>query len=157
MDFKVQGLSPAPFKHLFGLSEAELKEHSAIRYTVDEFPGFPERIEMRDAEVGETLILVNHQYQSADTPYQASHAIFVNETATEAYDGGANEIPEVMLRRILSLRGFTAKGMMIEADVALGVTEVRAVITTMFGNPDIAYIQAHNAKQGCYSGRIDRV
>lgn len=30
------------------------------------------------------------------------------------------------------------------------------VIERMFANPDVGYIHVHNAKRGCYSGRIDR-
>ena len=41
--------------------------------------GFPDRIELRDAEPGERLILVNYVHQPADTPYRASHAVFVLE------------------------------------------------------------------------------
>ena len=109
---------------------------------------------MRDAELGEPLLLLNHIYQPANTPYRGMHAIFIREGATDTYDQ-ANQVPEVMRVRLLSLRGFDKIGMMLDADVVEG-SEVEQVIERMFLNPDITYIHVHNAKRGCYSGRIDR-
>jgi hypothetical protein len=77
MTFRITGLSPEPFRHLFGMSEEELVMHGARRYVADRKPGFPDRIELRDAEPGETLLLLNYEHLPADNPYLASHAIFV--------------------------------------------------------------------------------
>ncbi|MDP1748907.1 MAG: DUF1203 domain-containing protein [Reyranella sp.] len=154
MDFRIKGLSPEPFRHLYGLPEGELARHGVTRYLVDKKPGYPDRIEMRDAEPGETVLLLNHVCQPANTPYHASHAIFVREGAEEPYDR-VNEVPEVMRVRLLSLRGYDARGMMLDADVVEGQS-LEPVIERLFANRDIAYIHVHNAKRGCYSGCIDR-
>ncbi|MGE0006101.1 MAG: DUF1203 domain-containing protein [Parvibaculaceae bacterium] len=154
MAFRISGLSPEPFRHLFGLSDAELARHGVRRYRVDTPTGYPDRIEMRDAEPGETVLLLNHVSQPADTPYRASHAIFVREGAEEAYDR-VDEVPQVMRSRLLSLRAFDVDGMMLDADVVDG-REIETLIGRFFANPDVAYIHAHNARRGCYSGRIDR-
>jgi Protein of unknown function (DUF1203) len=100
MAFRITGLSPEPFRHLFGLPDDELAKHGVKRVVADEVPGFPCRIEMRDARLGETLLLLNHTCQPADTPYRASHAIFVREGATDTYDQ-LDQVPEVMRRRPL--------------------------------------------------------
>nr|WP_243405035.1 DUF1203 domain-containing protein [Pelagivirga sediminicola] len=92
MDYRVTGLPADQFSHLYGLSDAELKAQGALRYVADKTPGFPDRIEMRDCEPGETLLLLNHTYQPEDTPYGARHAIFVREGATQTYDR-INESP----------------------------------------------------------------
>ena len=81
MAFRITGLAPDPFRHLFGLDDAALASQGAIRYRVDSGFGFPDRIELRDATPGETVLLVNHVHQPADTPFRASHAIFVREGA----------------------------------------------------------------------------
>ena len=154
MDFRIKGLSPEPFRHLYGLSEGELARHGVTRYLVDKKPGFPDRIEMRDVELGETVLLLNHVCQPANTPYHARHAIFVREGAEEPYDR-LNEVPEVMRGRLLSLRGYDHRGMMLDADVVEGQC-LEPVIERFFANRDIAYIHVHNAKRGCYSGCIDR-
>lgn len=154
MSFRVTGLAPAPFSHLYGLSTEELAAHGAVRYAVDAYPGFPDRVEMRDARVGETVLLINHVCQPADTPYRASHAIFVREGAEQTYDCVA-EVPEVMRTRLLSLRAYDDAGMMLDADLVDG-KDIERLIARLFENPDVSYIHAHNAKRGCYSGRIDR-
>lgn len=109
---------------------------------------------MREARVGETLLLLNHVCQPAETPYRATHAIFVREGAEETYDR-VNEIPEVMRLRLLSLRAFDAAGMMLDADIVDG-KEIEGLIERLFGNPQVDSIHAHYARRGCYSGRIER-
>jgi hypothetical protein len=155
MNFQVTGLSAEPFRHLYGLSDEALALRGVKRYVADKKPGFPDRIEMRDAEIGEKLLLLNHVCQPADTPYRATHAIFVIEGAEVTYQK-VNEIPEVMRTRLLSLRAYDAAGMMTDADVVDG-KDAESVIARFFRSRDVAYIHAHNAKRGCYSGRIDRV
>jgi hypothetical protein len=120
----------------------------------DEKPGFPDRIEMRDAEIGERLLLLNHMCQPADTPYRATHAIFVREGAADTYDR-VDEIPEVMRNRLLSLRAYDDAGMMLDADAVQG-NAIEGVIARLLKSRQVAYIHAHNAKRGCYSGRIER-
>ncbi len=154
MTFRITGLSPEPFRRLFGLPDDELARLGVKRYVADKAPGFSCRVEMRDAEPGETVLLLNHVCQPADTPYRASHAIFVREGAAAAYDR-VDEVPAVMRARLLSLRAFDASGMMADADVVDGAA-VEPLIARLLANADVSYIHAHYAKRGCYSGRIDR-
>ena len=154
MSFRVLGLSPEPFRPLFGQTDADLARQGVIRYVVDKHPGFPDRIEMRDAEIGETVLLLNHICQPADTPYRATHAIFVAESSDAAFEG-VDEIPAVLKRRLLSLRAYDSRGMMIDADVAEGEA-IEPLVRQLLANPAVAYIHAHNAKRGCYAGRIER-
>jgi hypothetical protein len=60
-----------------------------------------------------------------------------------------------MRSRLLSLRAYDACGMMLDADVVDG-REVEALIARLFANAQVDCIHAHNARWGCYSGRIDR-
>ena len=152
MAFMIRGLSPEPFQHLYGLSDAELAANRARRVTAGE-SGYPERIELRDATPGESLLLVNYEHQDADTPYRSSHAVYVREGATKAWAG--NHVPQVMRKRLLSLRAFSADGMMVEADVVDG-QEAESLIEKQLANPQVAYIHAHYARPGCYAARIDR-
>jgi hypothetical protein len=124
------------------LSDEDLANRSAKRYVASAKSGFPDRIEMRDAEPGERLILVNYVHQPADTPYRASHAVFVLEGAEKSYDA-VNEVPEVLLRRL------------IEGDVCDG-RQLDATIHKFLAKPEVAYLHAHYAKPGCYAARIER-
>jgi hypothetical protein len=154
MTFRITGLSPEPFRRLFGLPDDELASQGVRRYVADKARAFPCRIEMRDAAPGETVLLLNHVCQPADTPYRASHAIFVREGAAAAFDR-VDEVPAVMRARLLSLRAFDVDGMMVDADVVDGAA-VESLIARLLANADVSYIHAHYAKRGCYSGRIDR-
>lgn len=154
MAYRITGLSPAPFRHLFGLSDAALAEHGAQRRVADAASRLPDRVEMRDAAPGETLILVNHEHQPAPTPYRSAHAVFVLESATAPYDR-ADVVPDVLRTRMLSLRAFDAAHLIADAELVDG-REAEAAIVRLFANPRVDYIHAHYATRGCYAGRIDR-
>jgi hypothetical protein len=155
MLFRITGLPPEPFRKLFGLSEEALAAQGVKRYVADAKPGFPDRVELRDADRGDTVLLLNYVHQPANTPYRASHAIYVREGATERYDR-IDEVPEAFRPRTLSLRAFNDTGEIVDADLIDG-QNVEALIERLFDNQQVAYIQAHYAKYGCYAGRIDRV
>lgn len=154
MDFRITGLSPEPFLPLYGLPEAELAARGVIRQRVDADTGFPDRIEMREARPGETVLLLNHTCMDLPSPYRTTHAIYVREGATETFDA-VNTIPAVMESRLLSLRAFDAAGMIVDAEVVEGAA-MRPVLDRLLGQPQVAWVHAHNARRGCYSGRIER-
>lgn len=154
MTFAVSGLSPAPFRHLFGLSDQQLEAHKAMRCIVDASPGYPERIELRDAEIGESLLLVNYMHQPANTPFQSGYAIYVREGA-QAPSRVVGKVPDVLLRRAISLRAFDRSGMLIDAALAEG-NEIQDSIQLLLSNPRASYLHAHYAKFGCYAARVDR-
>ena len=154
MNFRITGLSPEPFRHLFGLSDADLARHNARRYIADEKPGFPDRVEIRDAEPGESVLLVNYEHQPAETPYRSSHAVFIREGAEKTYDR-IGEIPPALNGRLIALRAFDAEHMIVDADVADG-SALEPLIERLLANPKAAYLHAHYAKRGCYAARIER-
>jgi hypothetical protein len=122
--------------------------------TATKSPGFPCRVSLIDAAEGETLLLLHYEHQAAPTPYRASHAIFIREGAVEATPA-PGEIPEVLRRRLLSVRAFDASHMMLDADVTEGAT-LEPLIARMLTDPAVAYLHLHNAKPGCYAARVDR-
>ena len=154
MSFRVLGLDPAQFHHLFGLSDEALAGHGVQRRVVDAKPGFPDRIEVRDGERGESMLLLNYYHQPAQTPYRASHAIFVREGAEKRYDE-VDVIPDVLRIRPISLRAFDQRHEMIDAELIAG-TELAVQIEKFLANASVAYLHAHYAKRGCYAARIER-
>lgn len=154
MSYVIRGLSATPFQHLYGMTEQELEAHGAKRYICDASPGFPDRIEMRDAEIGEKLLLINHVSMDKNTPYKASHAIFILEGAEQSYEA-ENEIPKVMFNRLLSLRAFDAAGMMVDAAIARE-EEIEVAIKNLLKNPEVEHVDAHNAHRGCFAATITR-
>ena len=154
MSYRITGLDPTPFSHLWDATNKELEAAGIIRMQANASPGYPDRITLDDAAVGDAVLLLNHVSQAADTPYRATHAIFVREGADTAFDE-IDALPPAMARRPQSLRAFGADGMMRTADIAEG-RGVEALIARMFDDPMVDEIHAHNARQGCFMARITR-
>ena len=154
MTYRITGIDPAPYRHLYGLSDEELASRGVVRMIVDEKPSFPCRASLTDRELGESMLLVNHVSHDVANPYRASHAIFVTEGAEEPAEY-VDEIPPVFGPRVLSLRGFGKDGMMVEA-IRTQPGEADAGIRKLFENAAIETIHAHNATRGCFSAKIER-
>ncbi|MEM6623371.1 MAG: DUF1203 domain-containing protein [Pseudomonadota bacterium] len=154
MAYRVRGLCPAPFQQFFGQSDAALARKGVIRCPVESYPGTPDRVTMQDLAVGETALLLNFEHLPVDSPYRSRHAIYVKEGATEAYDA-VDTLPEVMTRRILSLRGIDRHGHIADADLSEG-DQIATTIKRLLQNPEVAYIHAHYAQRGCFAGLIER-
>lgn len=153
MSFRIVGLDPAPYGALHALPEAVLAEQGARRVRVENKFSAPCRICLDDAEVGESIVLLSYTHQPAQTSYQQQGPIFVRETEQRFDRSGI--IPPALARRTLSLRGFDAEHMMIEADLVEG-EGAAALIERFFTNPDVAYIHAHYARRGCFAALIQR-
>ena len=102
MTYTITGLDPTAFSDLFALSDADLERHDAMRVTATSHPGFPCRISLQDADVGETLILLHHVSHSARTPYRSSYAIYVRQVSQAAQYCDA--LPPIMQGRPIGLR-----------------------------------------------------
>ena len=77
MTFQIRALPAGQFAHLTQLSDAELAAQNIHKRVVDAHPGYPCRVSLQDADIGETVFLLHHCHHDEATPYRASHAIFV--------------------------------------------------------------------------------
>ncbi len=154
MDFRIAGLRAESFAHLFGLPDAELARHRALRRVCDDKPGFPCRVSLADAEPGEAVLLLNYEHLPVDSPYRSSHAIYVRESAGRPF-GAVNVVPQALATRLLSLRAIDARGHIVDADIAEGAA-IEPTIRRLLDNDEAAYVHAHFARRGCFAARIDR-
>ena len=154
MTYMISGLDPSKFAHLVGQDDDQLAAIGAVRVTATTDRGFPCRISLQDARQGETLILLNHVSHEVETPYRSAYAIYVRETATDPAIY-CDDVPPVFEGRPLGLRGFGEDHMLKAAALALP-GEADAQIRALLANPDIDYIDAHNAAHGCFVARIKR-
>ena len=153
MDFRISGLPAEDFAGWFEMSEAELGERHAVRRVVDQEHAFPCRISLTDAQVGDEVLLINHEHLPVDSPYRSRHAIYIRRG--EATFDAVDAVPDMLRRRLLSVRAFDGDGMMTGCDVVDG-RELEATIASLFADEKAAYIHAHFARPGCYAARIDR-
>jgi hypothetical protein len=154
MKYVVSGLESASFVQLSGLGDDALHAASARRVMADAKPGFPCRVSLEDAEVGETLILLPFAHHEADTPYSASGPIFIREVALERaciFD----KLPEQLCIRLLSIRAYDAQGDMVDADVVEGAA-ADPVVRRLLERPEVAFLHVHFARRGRYAARIER-
>lgn len=151
MTFRIQALDPSRFAPLFDLPDDALAAHLAVRMMADSNPGFPCRVSLADAEIGEELLLVNHAHQPLASPYRAAHAVFVRRHVAQAHPR-ADEVPAMLHTRHLSLRGFDADAMLLRAELIQGAT-----LDAMFAEPSaLAFVDIHFAGPGCYAAKAVR-
>jgi len=153
MGFRITGLPADQFADLFSLSDQELAARGAVRRIADAKPGYPCRVSLTDAEPGQEVILTHFEHHAVDSPFRASHAIYVRkgEKTYEAVD----QVPEQLRLRLLSVRAFDEKGMLVGADVVDG-RELEGVVDRLLGDDRADYLHVHYAKPGCYAARIER-
>ena len=153
MHFRITGLDPAPFTPLFAMTDEELAGRRARRATADEKPGFPCRVSLADVDPGTEVLLLNYEHLPVESPYRASHAIFVSAGATR-FDA-IDVIPPALRARLLSVRAFDAQGMMVDADVVDG-SQAESLISRLLALDTVTYLHAHYARRGCFAARIMR-
>jgi hypothetical protein len=138
---------------MFAMPDARLRKLGARRVVADD-PRMPCRVSMEHARLGEELLLLNFEHQPANTPYRATHAIYVRKAADKAYDA-VDVVPEVLRSRLLAIRAFDSQDMMVDAEVCEG-TEASELFERFLADPQTSYLQVHNAKRGCYAARVER-
>lgn len=153
--FQVTALDPSEFTPLFALSDPELAARGMRRVVADEQPGFPCRVSLEDAAVGETLVLLNFAHHDVPGPYRGAGPIYVREGARRTRPA-AGEVPAMLRRRLLSFRAYDATGWLMDSDVAEG-REFETVVERLFADPAVSYVHVHNARPGCFNCRVDRV
>jgi hypothetical protein len=153
--FQLVGLEEAQFAGLFELDEAQLAQRGMRRQVADEAPGFPCRISLEDAAIGEELLLLSYAHQPADSPYRASGPIFVRRGARRARLA-PGMVPDYVTGRLMSLRAYDSAHLMIAAEVCEGEA-AGARLDALFAEASVAYVHLHNARRGCFSCLAQRV
>ena len=152
--FQLVALPAERFADLFRQGDPELQAIGGRRMIVDEKPGYPCRVSLADAEIGETVLLVPFTHHEVSSPYHASGPIFIREGAATARPA-PGEIPTMFRHRLLSIRGYDAAAMMVSEVVVLG-TELEDTIGRLFAAAAVSYLHIHNAGPGCFNCRVLR-
>jgi hypothetical protein len=152
--FRLSGLSSDSFEPLFAMNDRELAAFGARRVVADAPTGYPCRVSLVDADVGDELLLLPFEHLSTASPYRASGPVYVRARARRAVlEPG--EVPPYVTRRLMSLRAYDANDMMVDAEVCEG-SGVRATLERLLADDAVAFVHLHNAKRGCFSCRADR-
>lgn len=154
MNFQITALDHTQFESMFRLSDEELLDIGGIKMNVDEKPGFPCRVSLEDANIGEEVILVPFEHHRTNSPYQAKGPIFIRKGLKQK-KLEVNEIPKMLEHRLLSFRGYNNEGIMKSAKTGEG-KETKKIIREIFENKEIQYIQIHNSSPGCFNCQVNR-
>jgi Protein of unknown function (DUF1203) len=155
--FRVSGIPAEVLNEFRQLSDDELQERNVVRYIADKKPGYPCRVSLVDAEIGESLLLLNYGHLKSSGPYRSAGPIFVRESARDTYVR-VNEVPQVLRApgRLLSVRAYDRNDMLAGA-IVIGTAETDQSIQDFFANRQVAYLHVHYAGPGCFACRVDRV
>ena len=154
MNYRVLGLSPDTFRHLFDLSDDELARRGAVRSYAEEARAIPCRVSLTEADLGDELLLVTYPHHQTESPYRSAGPIYVRRRATVPYDA-VNELPAMQLRRLSSVRGYDRAGFLQEADISEG-PDLEKTLLRFFENASVDLIHVHNARPGCFAFRVVR-
>lgn len=133
---------------------ARLRAGATIVRVADESPGYPCRQCLRDAELGEELVLVSYDPFDADSPYRSSSPIFLHrDDCSDRRDRSA--VPDQLARRRLSVRTFDAASMMLDGRVLDGA-DLAATLDEVLDLPGAVRAHIHNAGPGCFAATAHR-
>src|SRR5260370_23827129 len=117
MAFALKGLPPAAFQRWFQASGPELAAAGGRLITVDEDFGYPCRVSLTDAAVGEQVLLIPYQHVAGPSPYQAIGPVFVRRDAAAAAEV-VDTIPPYLSRRVVVVKGDREQEDIVAAGVA---------------------------------------
>ncbi len=140
-------------KPLSAAAGDRLRVGGGITYVADSKPGYPCRQCMRDAEIGDTMLLVSYDPFVVDSPYRSASPIFIHQAPCAPQSD--DELPAVLTIRQLSLRAFDTEAMMLDAAVVQGA-DLDDALQRMFANDDVAAVHVHNLARGCWATNVDR-
>ncbi len=153
MTFRISGLPAEPFDHWFNRNNAELAHAGAVFSVADSNPGFPCRISLTDAAVGEEVLLINYEHLPVESPYRSRHAIYIRRGEKQCVM--IDEVPPMLRTRMLAVRAFDNTGMMVGADTVDG-HDLETIIEKRFADSRAQFLHVHFAAPGCYAARVDR-
>lgn len=155
MSFRIHALPLAPFQSLFALDDEALAAVGARRMVADAPHSAPCRVSLTDAEPGDRLILLNHRHlNDPASPYRSKGPVSVRETAAEAAPE-PDVVPDMLARRLLSVRVYDADWMMTDADVVEG-SDLAGRLADWFADGSATRIHIHTARRGCFMASATR-
>ena len=150
----LSGLDHRQFEYLVEMDDSDLAARGIVRCVATQDHGFPCRISLVDARVGEELLLLPYTHLACTSPYRASGPVFIRCQAVRCVLP-PGVVPPYVHRRQMSVRAYDAGAFMLSGQVCEGA-EVAATLDQLFDDPHVHQVHLHNAGRGCYSCRAER-
>jgi hypothetical protein len=137
-----------------------LRATATVVRVADESPGYPCRQCLRDAEIGDELVLVSYDPfdpfdpPGVDSPYRCASPVFLHRLdCSDRLD--TSRLPAQLTRRRLSVRAFDGSAMMLDGRVIEG-SDLGATIDALLAIEGVERLHVHNAGPGCFAARVER-
>jgi Protein of unknown function (DUF1203) len=109
---------------------------------------------LRNAKVGDNLLLLPYDPFTVRSPYTGEGPMYVHADGCEAHRPEPEVLPEQVHGRQFSVRAYDADAMMLDAEVVPG--DRLADTARELLQPGVAFLHAHFAGPGCFAFRIER-
>src|SRR3954447_14827469 len=109
---------------------------------------------LRNAAVGDELILLPYDPFTVRSPYTGEGPVYVHAEGCEAHRPEVDVLPEQVHGRVFSVRSYDEEAMMVDAEVVPGEALADRARTLL--DDGAAFLHAHFAGPGCFAFRIDR-
>ena len=153
-NFKFIAVDKKEFDLFMNLNDEELEAHQAKWLTVDEYPGYPCRVSLEDARIGERVLFLPYWHHDVKSAYKAMGTVLVRENANTT-KLQVNQVPQMLLHRLLSIKAYDSNNMMVDHDIAQG-SELEYKLKEQFKNINVEYIHLHYASPGCFCSQVNR-
>ena len=110
---------------------------------------------LRNAEVGERLVLASYDPFTQRSPYAGEGPVFVHADGCEPFRPEPGAVSEQVTGRVLSVRAYDADAMMTEAAVLEGERFAESA-AALLDDERVAFLHVHFAGPGCFAFRVER-
>jgi hypothetical protein len=110
---------------------------------------------LRNAKIGDALVLAPYNPFTLESPYAGEGPVFVHADGCAAHEPVTGALSEQVFGRMLSVRAYDAQAMMHGAEVLPG--EQLAERAAALLDSSTAFLHVHFAGPGCFAFRVDPV
>jgi hypothetical protein len=116
--------------------------------------GTPLRCCLREAEVGEEVVLIAYQPARLGGPYMEVGPVFIHAERCDGYKTSGS-YPEGFRHRQLLFRAYDIEGTQVDNKIADGI-DAEAAIADLFSMSRVADVHARNVLAGCFMFKVHR-
>ena len=110
---------------------------------------------LRNAELGDALVLAPYDPFVLRSPYAGDGPVFVHADGCEPFEPAPGLVSEQVAGRVLSVRAYDDEAMMTDATVLEGERFPERV-AALLSDAGVAFLHVHFAGPGCFAFRVDR-
>jgi hypothetical protein len=128
--------------------------NSVVTLVNESANGTPLRCCLREAEVGEEVVLIAYQPAQLGGPYKEVGPVFIHAKRCDGYEAPGS-YPEGFRHRQLLFRAYDITGTQVDNKIANG-NDAEVAISDLFAMSHVADVHARNVLAGCFMFKVQR-